>query len=191
MEQEKQPKQLKDVINLDTPVSAMTMADIQNEIGQWAEYNFGRTGNQLFEQEQLSKMLMIFLHAGDAAHALLKSTQNIRASNEEHRRAWNEAIEGLSTVNTLLGESEVREFMMRLPDEFTIAPLLGVVEEVGELTSAVLSGDKEETEDAVGDMLVFLLHLCAVNGIDADGVLVSTWGKVRTRDWRKNKENGQ
>ncbi len=37
-----------------------------------------------------------------------------------------------------------------------LAPLLGIVEEVGEFNEAINNGDTSEMEDAIGDMLVYL-----------------------------------
>jgi NTP pyrophosphatase (non-canonical NTP hydrolase) len=73
-------------------------------------------------------------------------------------------------------------------------PLLGVQEEVGELSHAYLKreqgirGTREEHEadmcDAVGDIMVFLIDFCNQEGIDLRDALAVTWEKVSKRDWR-------
>lgn len=80
-------------------------------------------------------------------------------------------------------------------------PLLGVVEEVGELAHAHLKreqgirGTPEEHDaakvDAIGDILVYLADYCERNGISLGFALIDTWEKVRKRDWSKNKETGE
>ena len=82
-----------------------------------------------------------------------------------------------------------------------IDPLLGVVEEVGELCHAILKqrqgirGSFEEHEanakDAVGDIIVYLADLCTRRGWDLNDIVNEVWFQVSNRDWTKNKENGQ
>ena len=75
MEQQQLDQRLGDVIDLNAHVFSMTTRDIQHDIGKWARYNFGVTENSHFEKEQLAKMLVLIQLVGEAAHALLKSTQ--------------------------------------------------------------------------------------------------------------------
>ncbi len=78
-------------------------------------------------------------------------------------------------------------------------PLLGVVEEVGELSHAHLKVEQGirggqdhwvDKVDAVGDILIYLADYCAGQGIDMDDAVRKTWDKVRQRDWKKNPESG-
>lgn len=79
------------------------------------------------------------------------------------------------------------------PDQPLHRPLLGVVEEVGELAHAHLKQEQgirlledhdAAARDAVGDILIYLLHYCSLRGWDLEGVLLDTWeGVVRKRDW--------
>ncbi len=76
----------------------------------------------------------------------------------------------------------------------SLAPLLGIVEEVGELCHATLkyhqgirsldNRTKYEADrnDAVGDILIFLCDYANREDIDLIEVLNETWSKVRTRD---------
>lgn len=84
----------------------------------------------------------------------------------------------------------------------SINPLLGVMEEAGEICHAVLKGrqgirgfdDKETRRDAildgVGDLMIYLLNFCDLENIDAQTALDMTWDKVKQRDWKRNKEKG-
>jgi NTP pyrophosphatase (non-canonical NTP hydrolase) len=79
--------------------------------------------------------------------------------------------------------------------------LLGVMEEVGELTHAHrcaargIRGSAEkhriDKEDAVGDILVYLAGYCEAEGIDMQAAVEYTWAKVRNRDWKANPETGE
>lgn len=78
--------------------------------------------------------------------------------------------------------------------------LLGVVEELGELAHAVLKSqqgirgyseeDTAEAQDAVGDLLIFLINFCNLNGWNVLNILRDTWDEVRERDWVKWPMNG-
>lgn len=86
------------------------------------------------------------------------------------------------------------------PDYTWEEQFMGVVEEVGELSHALIkqkqgirgSFDKHEADamDAVGDMLVFLSGLCSARGWSMQDILEETWAQVKQRDWQKNKESG-
>jgi NTP pyrophosphatase (non-canonical NTP hydrolase) len=83
----------------------------------------------------------------------------------------------------------------------SLNPLLGVQEECGELTHAVLKRhqgirgfDKDETyidarDDAVSDLLIYLCDFAEREGIDLQALLNKVWNKVKQRDWQKNKTN--
>ena len=79
-------------------------------------------------------------------------------------------------------------------------PLLGVQEEVGELSHAHLKalqgirGTPEEHHaakiDAIGDIIIFLSDYATANGIDIQDAVEKTWAGVKKRDWRKDPVNG-
>lgn len=98
--------------------------------------------------------------------------------------------------------------------------LLGVIEELGELTEVSdepdhilelvrslgrlshaqlkqdqnirLSEDHEKKgKDAIGDMLIYLLNYCGKKGWSLNDILFLTWEQVRLRDWNKNRVSGQ
>ena len=80
-------------------------------------------------------------------------------------------------------------------------PILGVVEEVGELAHGQLKGEqgirgsKEENEakmrDAIGDIMIYMMDLCNCHDWSLEGILQDTWeGVVQKRDWRTNPTDG-
>jgi NTP pyrophosphatase (non-canonical NTP hydrolase) len=79
-------------------------------------------------------------------------------------------------------------------------PLLGAMEELGELSRAHL---KEElgirgnplnhaasARDAVGDIVIFLSCYCILRGFDFQMILEETWAAVKKRDWVKYPGDG-
>lgn len=78
--------------------------------------------------------------------------------------------------------------------------LLGVVEEVGELAHAHLKmqqgirgGEdkfRADAEDAIGDILVFLMSYCNTNDFVLADCLERAWNEVKDRDWIKYPETG-
>jgi len=78
-------------------------------------------------------------------------------------------------------------------------PLLGVMEEVGELAHAHLKaeqgirGSTEElnakAQDAIGDIVVFLADYCSANGYDFQEIIEQVWAEVKERDWKANPNN--
>jgi len=78
-------------------------------------------------------------------------------------------------------------------------PLLGAVEEIGELAHAHLKAEQNIRTnedhsaakiDAVADAVIYLADYCAREHIDMQSAVTRTWGKVRQRDWKKNPEHG-
>lgn len=83
---------------------------------------------------------------------------------------------------------------MNFPDSTATEPMLGLVEEVGELAHAFLKGrqgiryTREEAgrleQDAIGDILEYLAHFCTARGYDLERVVAETHEKVMKRRWR-------
>lgn len=100
----------------------------------------------------------------------------------------------LSILQQEVGDWSFRNFGSDPED--TYRPLLGVVEEVGELSHAHLKGlqgirhtpeeIKSMKEDAVGDIAVYLADYCRREGLDFDECVTTTWNKVKQRDWKAN-----
>lgn len=80
-------------------------------------------------------------------------------------------------------------------------PLLGAVEEVGELAHAHLKaeqgirGTAEEHEaagkDAVGDIIIYLADYCGRRNWDMQQIVETVWAQVGKRNWTKNKTTGE
>ncbi|MAF43034.1 MAG: hypothetical protein CMI54_02530 [Parcubacteria group bacterium] len=79
-------------------------------------------------------------------------------------------------------------------------PLLGAVEELGELAHAHLKEEQgirtEEdhvalAKDSIGDIIIFLADYCTVRGFDFEEIVQETWNMVKKRDWKKNPGKGQ
>lgn len=94
-------------------------------------------------------------------------------------------------------EWAVKNFGQQHEDEY----FLGIVEEVGELSHAILKkkqgirGDAAhhdaEARDAVGDILNYILGYCTMRGWKLSDVMNDTWDKVVSkRDWIKYPTNG-
>jgi NTP pyrophosphatase (non-canonical NTP hydrolase) len=77
------------------------------------------------------------------------------------------------------------------PEQQDHQPLLGIVEEVGELAHALLKSEqgirggnhRAEELDAIGDIFIYMLSYCNTRGIDLEDVIEGTWRAVRERDW--------
>lgn len=82
-------------------------------------------------------------------------------------------------------------------------PLLGAVEELGELCHAHLKGEqkirgydsKKKTikakTDAVGDVVIYLADYCERNGLSLEACIKNTWLVVQTRNWLEDKLKGE
>ena len=77
--------------------------------------------------------------------------------------------------------------------------LLGVVEEVGELSHAHLKNEQgirtnEDhialAKDAIADIVIFLASYCNSREFDFEEIIQSTWNEVKKRDWIKFPKDG-
>src|SRR5204862_215279 len=78
-------------------------------------------------------------------------------------------------------------------------PLMGIAEEVGELNHHFLKREQnirtnedhdEGIEDAIADLMIYLMDFCNCEGIDLNITLNKTWEKVKKRDWKSNDKDG-
>jgi len=80
-------------------------------------------------------------------------------------------------------------------------PLMGAVEELGELAHAHLKqaqgirGTSKEHHDAkvdaVADVIIYLMHYCSLEGIDMQSAIEVTAESVHMRDWKTYPKNGR
>ena len=84
------------------------------------------------------------------------------------------------------------------PDAPDYHSLIGAMEEMGELCHAWLkreqgirgNGHEEKARDAIGDIILYLLHFCSRNGWQMSDIIQETWDGVKVRDWKANPETG-
>jgi NTP pyrophosphatase (non-canonical NTP hydrolase) len=79
-------------------------------------------------------------------------------------------------------------------------PLMGAVEEIGELAHAFLKRaqgirhSRAECDamirDALGDIMIYLFDFCDMQGISLSDAVEETWSRVKKRDWTKNLVDG-
>lgn len=104
---------------------------------------------------------------------------------------------GLSRI-----QRRIREWAdYNFPGKPSWQPLLGVSEEVGELCHAHLKnaqgirGTAEEwraaKEDAVGDILIYLMDYCNKEGLDVEECLMTAFNEISGRDWIRFPKNGK
>lgn len=104
------------------------------------------------------------------------------------------------TLEDLQGEVE-KWSRYNFPGKKPYQPLLGVVEEVGELAHSHLKNEQgirgnsvehfNKSIDAVGDVIIYLADYCSQMGIDMQTALDITWHEVKKRDWIKYPKNGR
>lgn len=98
-------------------------------------------------------------------------------------------------------QEEQKQWSKRnFPDSTHIEPLMGMVEEIGELFHAELKrrqgirGTEEEhieaAKDAVGDVVIYMMDYCTKRGWDLEEIIAETWLQVQTRDWVNNPKSG-
>lgn len=99
-------------------------------------------------------------------------------------------------------QADVKHWLVQQPfyPQAPHQPLLGALEELGELAHAHLKNEQnirgtaekhlESKKDAVGDVIVYLAGYCEANDLDLGVCLERAWEEVRQRDWNKNRENG-
>lgn len=76
-------------------------------------------------------------------------------------------------------------------------PLMGIVEEVGELAHAHLKESQkirtnenhiENAKDAIGDIIIFIADYCNRRNFDLTEIVEQTWSQVKKRNWKDNPE---
>ena len=87
------------------------------------------------------------------------------------------------------------------PDAESYEPLLGIQEEIGELSHAWLKRKQgirgtykehtEEMSDAIGDLLIYIADFCNKNFLSMQESLDTTWDEVSKRDWRSDPISGK
>lgn len=74
--------------------------------------------------------------------------------------------------------SEARQI---IPNSTPTAQLLKAFEEMGELASATAKNRPDDIKDAVGDVMVCLINLCALLDIDLTSCLALAYEEIKDR----------
>lgn len=105
-------------------------------------------------------------------------------------------------MNLRIIQLEQKEWALKnFGDKPSWQPLIGVMEELGELCHAYLKREQgirgtaesheEEARDAVGDIVIYLLDFCNREHLDLQSVIQDTWAEVKKRNWREDPLNGK
>jgi len=68
-----------------------------------------------------------------------------------------------------------------VPNATPESQILKAVSEMGELADATLKGQDTEMQDAIGDITVCLINLCALNGWCLVDCLGAAWEQIKDR----------
>ena len=68
-----------------------------------------------------------------------------------------------------------------IPNATTESQLLKAVSEMGELADAVNKRRRDEMIDAIGDVIVCLINMCALEGISINQCLQAAWEQIKDR----------
>jgi NTP pyrophosphatase (non-canonical NTP hydrolase) len=68
-----------------------------------------------------------------------------------------------------------------IPNSTSSAQFLKAVSEIGELADAINKRKLAEIKDAVGDVIVCLINLCALEGITVIECLEGAWNEIKDR----------
>jgi NTP pyrophosphatase (non-canonical NTP hydrolase) len=131
---------------------------------------------------------------------LQKRVDELLAGNTDEvlrRRTAERNAKWMDDIQTEHAEWSIKNF----GDHEWFVPMTGVTEETGELAHALLKqfqgirGSWAEHElnaqDAIGDIIIYLMDLCNVKGWNLTKIIQDTWTKVvKKRDWKANPTNG-
>lgn len=100
----------------------------------------------------------------------------------------------------LLQDAHAEWLRHNFPQQEPHHGLLGVVEEVGELSHAHLKaeqgirapegGTRAALVDAVGDIVIYLASYCTTVGLDLNACVAKAWDEVSKRDWVEFPKDG-
>lgn len=76
-----------------------------------------------------------------------------------------------------------------IPNSTPQAQFMKAVSEMGELADGIAKMDRAATKDAVGDVLVCLINMCALMDMDVTECLGAAWDEIKDRKGHMN-ENG-
>jgi len=112
----------------------------------------------------------------------------------------NEIFEGFVDLDEIQEKQFVwakNNFGIQNPNDM----IFGMMEELGELSHATLKNKQkirgyenekkyiEERDDAIGDLVIYLMNYCSLNQIDLSKVIAKTWEQVEIRSWKNFPDN--
>lgn len=127
---------------------------------------------------------------------------NVKASmyNPSRSYVYNKALHEFFNNKEVIKEKEkeapnVYDLIRQWADERGIykngdvkTQYVKLIEESGELAKAILKNDKEEFIDAIGDMIVVLTNLAALEGLKVEDCIASAYSVIKNRQGKM--ENG-
>lgn len=177
------------------PEPAICDVDVlQRDQAAWADAKFGPE-RKTYAVGGIFQVLAMAKSLGRVAHHHLKHEQGIRGDAAHHGRGAAEALGDLDRAASLYAWA--RRPCTPTPYEGAgLKPVLGVIEECGELAAAALrrelalrDGSPAEAEaqaaemrDAVADIIIYLCDVCSRNGWRLGGLLLRTAAAVFRRD---------
>jgi NTP pyrophosphatase (non-canonical NTP hydrolase) len=183
---------------------AQRIAELQDEIAQHDLWRKGFAYPRIAElEEALAERTQDWnaLHHAikDCNDELGKIEQQIPALLAAERKAGAEEAHDHMTLRDIQEDQKpwvAHNFGRRA----TYMPLLGAMEELGELAHAHLKAEQGirgtvaehevAAKDAVADIIIFLLDYCSARGWDAASIVSDTWKAVRTRDFKADPIRG-
>jgi len=101
-------------------------------------------------------------------------------------------------INLVKLQSEVLKWREKnFPESGVDDQFLGLVEELGELAhtrlkirQSIRGANTAEEQDAIGDIMIYLLNYCSERGYILEEIISETWLTVSKRDWIKFPKNG-
>lgn len=86
------------------------------------------------------------------------------------------------------------------PNRKVHVPLLGALEELGELAHAHIKQEQNirlnedhaaNKQDAIADIIIYLIDYSNDHKFNLEKIIQETWNQVKTRDWIKYPKNGR
>ncbi len=170
-------------------LSPKVLRRIQQEHRQWTKKNFDQRDPYLTLMHPWQSVLELADYTGHYAHSVLKLDQGIRGDENHH---LNEAARSVLHIKgwmrtrqkwTLRQAGEPENIPLAASRRREIQAVAGIVEEAGELARACLAADFPAMEDAVGDVVLYLMELCNKKGWDLQQIVEETAKQVHARDW--------
>lgn len=73
------------------------------------------------------------------------------------------------------------EARMIIPNSTPAAQFMKAVSEMGELSDALTKNDLQAAKDAVGDVMVCLINMCALLDLDVVDCMAHAYGQIKDR----------